>query len=228
MADPVYLFLKVNGVAVEGESSQTSSGRAHSIECRSYRQGVATRQDADRTGRTTDRRTYDPLVIRKWIDRSSPLLAKALTQNQHVDGVFKFFRPSARGDGTPEHYFTTEFRMGRIVRITQFVTDTGEPGDLPHRPFEEVEFVFSQIAWTDEIGRVTYEDVVKGAGNGLPDDWTASSAAADAPAASAGGSSSPAQIVATAPEPLRPLAVPRRPPSRVATIVPLTDVDGAG
>src|SRR5512144_3385705 len=100
MADPVYLFLKVNGVAVEGDSMETSLGRQNSIECLYYRQGVAV--PATSSGLTSGRRTYEPLVIRKRVDRSSPQLAKALAENRRVDGTFKFFRLSPSGDGTTE------------------------------------------------------------------------------------------------------------------------------
>lgn len=289
MAEPVYLFLKVNGVAVEGESSQTGFGREHSIECLYYQQGVVTSPQAG-SGMATGRRTFEPLVIRKWIDKSSPLLAKALAENRVVDGVFKFFRQNPSGDGTTQHYFTTEITMGRIAAITQFTTDVEEPGKLPDQPFEEVQLVFNGISWTHEIGGVTYEDSWSakaggkypaggasgaagaspagaggaaagasgaagaspaaaggaaagasgappaGAGGAAAGAWGAagaSPAAAGGAAGAAGSSQSGRAEVASAvpvaaPERLRSLVVERRPPSRVATIVPLTDADGAG
>jgi type VI secretion system secreted protein Hcp len=210
VAEPVYLFLKVNGVTVEGDSSQMSFGREHSIECRYYRQAVArARQPGAKMA--TGRGTYEPLVIRKWIDKASPLLTKALTENRVVDGVFKFFRQNPSGDGTTQHYFTTEIKMGRIAAITQFVTDVEEPGELSDQPFEEVEFVFDQISWTYEIGGVTSQGSSGGAAGGK-------AAGAGAAGAAGAGAAAPS----TAPEPLRALADERRPPSRVATIVPLT------
>jgi type VI secretion system secreted protein Hcp len=288
VAVPVYLFLKVNGVAVEGESSQTGFGREHSIECLYYQQGVATSRQAS-SGVATGRRTFEPLVIRKWIDKSSPLLAKALAENRVVDGVFRFFRQNPSGDGTTQHYFTTEITMGRIAAITQFVTDVEEPGELPDQPFEEVQLVFNGISWTHEIGGVTYQDSWSaGAGGKYP--VGGSSGAAGASPAAAGGAAAGASgaagasagaagraldtagasasagggaaagssgaagasagaaggvggaagssqsgraevssaVPVAAPERLRPVVVERRPPSRVATIVPLTDTDGAG
>ena len=238
MAEPVYLFLKVNGVAVEGDSSQTGFGREHSIECLYYQQGVATSPQAG-SGMATGRRTFEPLVIRKWIDKSSPLLAKALAENRVVDGVFKFFRQNPSGDGTTQHYFTTEITMGRIAAITQFMTDVEEPGKLPDQPFEEVQLVFNGISWTHEIGGVTYEDSWR-AGEGGKYPAGGSSGAAGASPAAAGGAAGAAgssqsgraevasAVQVAAPERLRSLVVERRAPSRVATIVPLTDADGAG
>ncbi len=99
MAETVHLYLKANGKDVKGESTQTSLGREGSIECIEYDQGVQTAREAA-TGMVTGRRQYAPLRIVKRIDRSSPLLMKALTGNEKIDGAFKFFRPNPNGDGT--------------------------------------------------------------------------------------------------------------------------------
>ncbi len=40
MAEPVYLFLKVNGNAVKGDSTQSSLDRKDSIECLSFDEGA--------------------------------------------------------------------------------------------------------------------------------------------------------------------------------------------
>jgi type VI secretion system secreted protein Hcp len=252
VADPVYLFLKVNGVTVEGDSTETSLGRQNSIECLYYRQGVALPTTS--YGLTSGRRTYEPLVIRKRVDRSSPLLANALTGNRRVDGVFKFFRLSPSGDGTMEHYYTTEITQGRIVAVTQFVTDVEDPGKLPDQPFEEIAFVFNEIRWTWTISGVTSTDQVGGfngvgftsgstaagssagaaagagstaAGSAVPAARSngAGAAAAGSPAAAWPATGGAAPPVA-APEPLRNVSEPLR-RSRVAAIVPLTEAEGS-
>ena len=133
MAEPVYLFLKVNGTTIQGDSSQTSLGRADSIECLYYRQAFATGHTSSGMA-ATGRRTYDPLVIRKRIDKASPLLAKALIQNSLVEGVFKFFRPNPLGDGTTEQFYTTEIKQGRIAAISQSAPEVGQPGALEEQP----------------------------------------------------------------------------------------------
>ena len=221
MPEPVYLHLKVNGAPVEGESLETSLGRQNSIECLYYRCAVALPRAAG-SGTATGRRTHEPLVVRKRIDKSSPLLARALTQNQVVDGVFKFFRLSPTGDGTTQHYFTTEISQGRITAIAQFVTDSASRAELANQPLEEVTFVFNQIAWTYELGGVTYVDSGGGADGFSSFSATAGTggaAAAQASERAAPPNAGPAAPV-TAPEPLRPVAE-RRPPSRVAATVPL-------
>jgi type VI secretion system secreted protein Hcp len=227
VAEPVYLFLNVRGVgAVEGESSETTLGRQNSIECLYYRHGFARPIDAA-SGLPRGPSTLDPIVIRKLINKSSPTLARALNANMNVDsGVFKFFRPNPTGDGTTQHYYTIEIRQALIGAITQFVPDGGAPVGAAHQPLEEVTFWFQQIAWTDEIGGATWAATRGGVEDGYPS-WARSPGESPAAAPPSGGAAPPAAASAgpvPAPEPLR-IATERRPPSRVAATIPLTEAD---
>src|SRR5688572_21101762 len=98
MAETIHLSLKVNGKAVQGESTQRSLGRENTIECLRYEQEAVTTREAG-TAMATGRRSYKPLSIRKRIDKSSPLLMKALCRNEEIEGEFKFFRPAPTSDG---------------------------------------------------------------------------------------------------------------------------------
>ena len=157
MAETVHLYLKANGTDIKGESTQTSLGRQDSIECVAYSQKVITAREAG-SGMATGRRQYEPLVIRKRIDKSSPLLMKALVENQRIDATFKFFRPNVQGDGTTEQFYTVEIADGRVASIRQYVNDTIIPATATDPPLEEVTFVFHTINWTVADGGVTHED----------------------------------------------------------------------
>jgi type VI secretion system secreted protein Hcp len=157
MAETVHLYLKANGTDIKGESTQHSLGREESIECVYYDQSVTTAREAG-SGMATGRRQYNPLVIRKRIDKSSPLIAKALTNNEAIEGTFKFFRPSPTGDGTTEQFYTVAIRQGRVATIKQIVPDTLVPATSTEPPLEEVSFVFHTISWTYTNGGVTHED----------------------------------------------------------------------
>jgi type VI secretion system secreted protein Hcp len=157
MAESVHLFLKANGTDIKGESTQVSLGREGSIECIYYEQSVVTAREAG-SGLATGRRQYQPLLIRKRIDKSSPLLMKALTENQVIDATFKFFRPNPTGDGTTEQFYTVNFKQGRINSVKQLVPDAMVPAHSTHPPMEEVTFVFHTIGWTFNDGGVTHED----------------------------------------------------------------------
>jgi type VI secretion system secreted protein Hcp len=157
MAETVHLYLKASGSDIQGNSTQVSLGRENSIECVYYEQEVMTAREAG-SGMATGRRQYKPLLIRKRIDKSTPLIAKALCNNQEIDATFKFFRPSPTGDGTTEQFFTVEIKKGRIAHQKQFVPDTMVPSTATDPALEEVSFVFHTINWTYTNGGVQHED----------------------------------------------------------------------
>src|SRR5262245_37663943 len=96
----------------------------------------------------TGRCAFEPILIVKRIDEASPLLAKALVENQRIDGTFKFFRPSPSGDGTTEQFYTIEISDGRVDSIKQILPDMFNPLSTSMPPMEEVRFVFNSITWT--------------------------------------------------------------------------------
>jgi type VI secretion system secreted protein Hcp len=157
MAETVHLYLKANGSDIKGESTQESLGRKDSIECISYEQGVTTAREAT-TGMVTGRRQYTPLTIRKRLDKASPLITKALVENQKIDAVFKFFRPNPAGDGTTEQFFTVEIKNGHVSAIRQQLPNTITAGTSGEPPQEEVSFVFKDITWTYTNGGITHSD----------------------------------------------------------------------
>jgi type VI secretion system secreted protein Hcp len=55
--------------------------------------------------------------MRERIDKSSPLLCKALVENQVIEATFKCFRPNPTGDGTTEQFYSVAFKQGRISSI---------------------------------------------------------------------------------------------------------------
>ncbi len=157
MAETIHLQLKSNGIDIHGESTQTSLGRENTIECLYFEDSVRTAREKG-SGMATGRRTYEPIVIRKRIDKSSPLLAKALCNNEVIEGVFRLFRPSPTGDGTTEQFFTVEIAEGRIAGIERVSPDTIDPASAHEPPTETVSFVFHTITWVYEDGGVTHTD----------------------------------------------------------------------
>ncbi len=157
MAETVHLYLKANSQPINGTSTQTSMGRADSIECLYFDMEVISAREAG-SGMATGRRQYKPLLIRKRIDKSSPLIAKALAQNEAIEGTFKFYRPSPSGDGTTEQFYSIEIYEGRVNSLRSFNPDTIVPASSTMPPMEEITFVFNKIVWTFEDGGVTHED----------------------------------------------------------------------
>jgi type VI secretion system secreted protein Hcp len=157
MAETVHLYLKANGSDIPGESTQLSLGRENSIECVYYEQAVMTAREAG-SGQATGRRQYAPIIIRKRIDKASPLIAKALCENQVIEGTFKFFRPNPNGDGTTEQFYTVAIKNGRIASQKQVNPNTIVPATSTEPPMEECGFIFHTIKWAYTNGGVEHED----------------------------------------------------------------------
>jgi type VI secretion system secreted protein Hcp len=96
-------------------------------------------------------RVHHPLRILKDIDKSSPQLFQAATNNENLVDIFIYFYRTS-GIGTQEHYYTIHLEDARIVNIEQYaLTADGYS--------ESVSFTYLKITWIYEIdGIVTTDD----------------------------------------------------------------------
>jgi type VI secretion system secreted protein Hcp len=154
----VALFLKANGSDVNGDFQQGKAEGA--IECVAFQSAVGVPQDKAGSGRQTGRRIHEGITIRKPIDRATPLLAKALCNNEVIEGTFNFFRPNPTGDGTTEHYFTVEIANGRVTRVHLVSPDGYANHDAQPSvaAFEDVQFTYNQITWRYEPTGTEHSD----------------------------------------------------------------------
>jgi type VI secretion system secreted protein Hcp len=162
MAGRVYLKLKGKQSGdIAGESTVQSIGGvdvSKMIECEGYGEGVKTAQDPG-SHTPTGTRIYDPILIRKWVDKASPMIANSLVKTEQMEGEFYFFRPSAEGEHM-EHFFSVKFTNARISAIRRFLPDpinedvsaTGKPA------LEDVSIVFGQVSWEHKIANTMASD----------------------------------------------------------------------
>jgi type VI secretion system secreted protein Hcp len=163
-AETVHLYLKINGADIKGESTLTSLGRKDSIECVSYEQVVDVAGGASAAGGATRGRSIvHPIIIRKRIDKSSPLLLKAVQDGQVAEGLFRFYRPNPTGDGTTQQFYSVVFTNGRIISVRQFVPETINPASADEPPLEEVMIACEKVTYTFVDGGVS-SDVWTGGG----------------------------------------------------------------
>jgi type VI secretion system Hcp family effector len=161
MSGRVYLKLKVAGTDIEGESTVTTIGGvdvSKTIECDGFSEKVSTAQDKV-SKRPTGQRIYEALTIRKWVDKASPELQKALCDTMPCEGEFLFFRPAA-DDKRMEHYFTIKIERARVSAINRYLPDVSD-GDIASAgkpPMEQVSFVFGKITWTHVPGGKEHSD----------------------------------------------------------------------
>jgi type VI secretion system Hcp family effector len=113
-------FLKIEGI--EGE-----------IEVQSFSWGVSSPRDVA-TGQSSGKRQYQPLIIRKRIDKSTPLLFRMSGDSKQYIGTVTIVKRAT--EGTPEYKVTFQ-----DVFISSFMHEgaTGEPVS------ESVSFNYSKI-----------------------------------------------------------------------------------
>jgi type VI secretion system secreted protein Hcp len=156
MAQTVHLKLRIAGNDIQGESTIASLGRADTIECSSFSCGLMTPYDKT-TMALTGKALREPVEIVKGIDKTTPLLLKALHQQEPVDRAeFRFFRPAVTGAGDEEHFLTVLLEGGYIVSVTQLSEDPTVGGEAAPPMMEEVAFLFKYITWTYMIGGVEF------------------------------------------------------------------------
>lgn len=87
------------------------------IEVLSYSHEVKAPRDAA-PGQATGRRQYSPIIIRKRIDKATPLLAKALTDATPLTAKIEFYR--GKPDSTQEMYYIIELQNVLVSGISVF------------------------------------------------------------------------------------------------------------
>lgn len=157
MAQSIALFLKANGNKIDGDSTIHSLEREGSIECLSFKDSVRTARDKA-TGMATGRRTYEPILFTKHIDRATPQIAQALCNNEVIEAEFKFFRPSPKGDGKTEQFFTIKLTDARISSIERTSPDAWDPAQSNLPPMETIGIVFGEVTWTHNPGKKEHTD----------------------------------------------------------------------
>lgn len=146
-AETAYLTLTANGVEIPGEAAPSNLVQADAIEILSYTQTSNAPFDPG-AGRLTGRQTYGPITFTKPIDRASPLIAKAFTNNEEIEAIFRFFQPSSEGD--LRNFYSITVSNGRIVGIQQVQPNTVNRNTMALPEFEEIQLAFTTITWTHE------------------------------------------------------------------------------
>lgn len=147
-----YMKLTIDGNQVIGESEVTTLNRANTVELLSYAAHTATPYD-QASGTVTGRRDHASITIRKRLDSVTPLLNKALLQNQPIQAEFLFFRPAVTTVGVEEHYMTVEIKAARVVTVSHLTPEV-QGAAMP--VIEEVQFAFRDITWTHVPSGATF------------------------------------------------------------------------
>lgn len=149
------LYLKIKGVKGDIKGDVTEKGKEGLIQVVTFQHEITVPRDAA-SGQATGKRQHKPLSITKLIDKSTPILMAALTKNESLSEVtLSIYRPSAKGAGTNELWYTIELKDVVISGIST----TWDADKKQSR--EDVSFTYQKIKWTFAEGNVTFEEDLK-------------------------------------------------------------------
>lgn len=91
--------------------------------------------------------THQPIQITKNVDKSSPLLAQALTSREELECSINLYRPS--GQGVLEMYYTIQIKGAQLAELIL---------EVPHavllnetEPTELISLRYNSITWTHHL-----------------------------------------------------------------------------
>ncbi len=145
------MTLTADGADIEG--CDTRQEREGTIPVLALSQAVQVPYDPG-SGGPTGNRQHAPLQVRIAAScGSTPLLYKALTQNEAIEATIRLYEPSQEG-GQDVHSFSIELRQAHVTAITMVGVggSEGGSGDLL------VSFSYGHIIWTYEPTGTTHED----------------------------------------------------------------------
>jgi type VI secretion system secreted protein Hcp len=110
------------------------------------------------SGQATGRRFHQPIRLLKRIDKATPLLFRALVENQTLETLELFwFRPNPM-DGTGQQFYTITIEKATVVKVETLLRETRDPDTAIYPPLEWVEFAYRKIRWTWVDGGIEAED----------------------------------------------------------------------
>jgi type VI secretion system secreted protein Hcp len=105
-------------------------------------------------------------TITKELDKSSPLLYRALTTGETMASFeLQFWTPrvggAIGGGGTEYQHYTVKLTNARIVDMKFKMLNNKNPELMRYAEFEEVSFTYESISWTWNDGGITTTDTNK-------------------------------------------------------------------
>jgi type VI secretion system secreted protein Hcp len=133
----------------------TGEGREGSVMVLGFEHEIVSPRDPA-SGQATGRRQHKPVRIVKPIDKSSPLLYRALATNEVLPTVeFRFRRPTDKGAAV---YYTVTLTNASISSVRQWKPNTRDLSADRAGDLEEVSFIYRTITWRYEDGGIEHTD----------------------------------------------------------------------
>lgn len=152
-------FLETSGPKLEGGCNY--EGQEGKIEVLKFNHWLLRPTDINDVTRATGERQHGHVTILKDVDKSSPLLIKALCEGQLIESIkIEWYRQPKEGSTDAEHAYTHEFKKCMVTSIRPQM-EGGTGGGSGHAWQEVVEFGYQQGTWTYEDGGIEFTDEVR-------------------------------------------------------------------
>ncbi len=166
MAMQAFLTITQDNIS-KGASSGTSLGQVAATDSTNYDKITVVSFLADaliprdpNSGVATGARMYQPVVITKYFDSSSPLLWAALTTNKVIEQLLcEFYRPDPTGLAKPQLYFSMTWKKVTFVEGKAYTPLVINPQNSFYQYMEDWSFTFKQVQWDHKISSTTGSDV---------------------------------------------------------------------
>jgi type VI secretion system secreted protein Hcp len=136
--------------------SVSRSGKEDMVEVIAFEHTVDVPTDIN-TGQPTGARVHREMKVLKVFDKASPLLYKALCNNEVIaEATIHWYQPD--GQGKEGEYFTIKIENASVVRINPHMLNTDDDQYRRLRHQEWVSFRYQKITWTHQDGNIEFND----------------------------------------------------------------------
>lgn len=151
MSNPAYMWLTdENGSPITGIS--LVSGRVGSIELTTLNHHLHIPADQN-TGRLTGTRVHSPIALLKEVDKSTPLLYRAMCEGLTLkSAIIKMYQ--ILDAGIEAEYFNIILDNVKVTAITPNLYPGGQTG----KHFENIQLRYEAITWKCCEGNIIYKD----------------------------------------------------------------------
>lgn len=143
------------------KGSIIQKGREDSIGVIAHTHEIVSPRDPQ-SGLPTGQRMHKPYVIRKELDKATPILLNVLCNNENLSEVtIKFFTPQIKatsGVGSEVNHYTVKLTNANIASFTSTMANIREPDLVKFPEYEEIALTYEKIEWTWNDGGITAMD----------------------------------------------------------------------
>ena len=155
-------YLKLKGQKTgEVKGSVTQKGREGLIMVIAVSHEIVSPRDAV-SGLPTGKRMHKPMIITKELDKSTPVLAGMLCNNENIPTwELQFWTPqikAASGTGAEVQSYKVQLTNANIASIAFRMLNNKNPELQRYAEYEEIAFTYQKIIWTWNDGGITADD----------------------------------------------------------------------